>query len=454
MSPGRVVDPREAPVRGRFVTVDLAARLAAYLYYGGGAATLISVLLPTPPGFNHLGVLLVGLTALATGAVVHALPWEPLGRSTLFWAVLPPAHVLITVHNYTGGADPYRYGLFFVLVYIWVGMTRGPWASVKVAPLTAVAYLLPLTLPWSSWSAVASVVYALPVYVLVGEALAWLTARLEGLTGEAEGRRAELARVAGDLRRANEELTELDQLKNEFVSTASHELRTPLTSVMGTALTLQRSWHRLPDAQRAALLEAMVRQSRHLSRLVDDLLQVSRILEGELQSHPEPVPVHTAVEEALACAGLHGPVTVDCDPGLAVRADPDHLQQILANLLTNAGKYGHPPITVTAGPAGGQVEIQVLDSGPGVAPEFVPNLFDRFTQADRGDRRTSAGLGVGLSIVKALVSANAGSVRYEAGTSGGACFCVRLPAAVDPGGRQPSGAALGSSAHRGQAGGG
>ncbi|MCW2950412.1 MAG: two-component sensor histidine kinase [Thermoleophilia bacterium] len=233
---------------------------------------------------------------------------------------------------------------------------------------------------------------------------------------------------------ANVELTQLDLLKSEFVAMASHELRTPLTSITGFANTMLTRWHVLSEVEKYEFVGIIDDQSQRLSRLVEGLLTISRIESGALRTLSRSVPVGIAVVQALRELGIRA-VAIDCDDTLAVLVDPDHFQQIIVNLVSNAVAHGERPISITAELDAEGVSISVRDCGTGVPEPFVERLFERFAQAGAGPSRTSAdssgvGSGLGLSIVQALAEAQCGRVWYEPNKPTGSCFCVHLPAAV------------------------
>ena len=235
----------------------------------------------------------------------------------------------------------------------------------------------------------------------------------------------ELERSASELRQANEDLRAADEMKSHFVAVASHELRTPLTAVLGFATTLLNHWERIPDLEKREHIGMIEGQARRLSRLADDLLTMSKIEAGALDVRVETVDVATAVEgllSAFADENLERRV----EDGLAVMADPDHVEQILMNYVSNALKYGGPPVRVEARRRHRWAEIVVSDRGEGVPEEFIPRLFEKFAQAGR--IRSGSGTGLGLSIVRGLARAQGGDAWYEAGEPGSR-FCVRLPLA-------------------------
>ena len=229
---------------------------------------------------------------------------------------------------------------------------------------------------------------------------------------------------AEELRAANEALVEASAAKDAIISVASHELRTPLTSILGFAVTMLEHEDQLAPRRRREFLEVIERQGRRLLRLIDDLLTVGRIESGHLEVRTERIAVRTAAGEALRSLGRDVPLTGGDD--LRVLADPDQLEQVIVNLVTNAEKYGAPPISVEMGGDERTVEVAVVDHGPGVPDSFVPHMFERFTQASTGEARESAGAGLGLAIVDGLAAANGGEVVYER-VDNRTRFVVRLP---------------------------
>ncbi|MDX6513837.1 MAG: hypothetical protein QOE36_3341 [Gaiellaceae bacterium] len=225
-------------------------------------------------------------------------------------------------------------------------------------------------------------------------------------------------------KQAERQLRETAELKAQFVAVASHELRTPLTSIGGFAKTLLARWDELDDEQRLGFVQIVGEQSDRLTRLVDDVLLLSRI-EGQARREKAGVtsvtPVAAAVLKELDAGEA---VKVDIEPGLAAAVDSDDLHRMLLNLVGNALTHGAPPIELRAAAAGAELVVSVSDAGAGVPPELVPELFSAFTQ----DVSRSGGAGLGLAIVRSLAESYGGQVAY--GTGGGrTTFSVRLPAA-------------------------
>ncbi|MDT7542061.1 MAG: hypothetical protein QOE33_1965 [Acidobacteriota bacterium] len=242
------------------------------------------------------------------------------------------------------------------------------------------------------------------------------------------------AAFAIDNARLYREAQEANRLKDEFLATVSHELRTPLTAVIGW-LHLIRSGQ-MDDVTVARALETVERNARSQAQLIEDLLDVSRVVTGNLRLDIRPVDLASVIDSAITSArpAAHAKsisIRADLDPQLPpVSGDPDRLQQVVWNLLTNAVKFT---------PEGGRVEVRTLkreahveivvsDTGSGIPAEFLPHVFDRFRQADQSTTRAQGGLGLGLAIVRHLVELHGGSVRAESDGAGkGATFAVSLP---------------------------
>ncbi|HXG68366.1 MAG TPA: PAS domain S-box protein, partial [Blastocatellia bacterium] len=233
---------------------------------------------------------------------------------------------------------------------------------------------------------------------------------------------------------ARQQAEEVNRLKDEFVATVSHELRTPLNAILGWARMLTTG--RLDEATAARGLKAIEQNARAQAQLIEDLLDVSRIISGKLRLNARPIGIAPVIEAAVdsvrPAADAKGvTLQVVLDPGAGpVSADPDRLQQVVWNLLTNAVKFTPKGgrVQVRLARVNSDVEIAVSDTGQGIAPEFLPYVFDRFRQADGSASRTHGGLGLGLAIVRHLVELHGGRVSADsAGKDQGATFTIRLP---------------------------
>ena len=246
-----------------------------------------------------------------------------------------------------------------------------------------------------------------------------------------------LAERAAEMAHVNHRLAEANQVKDEFLATLSHELRTPLTSILGWSSLLRSG---KLDAEAAGQgLETIRRNAIAQTRLVDDLLDVSRIITGKLSIEPRKVTLAGVIEAATDAVRLtaeakniHIESSIDDSVG-AVSGDANRLQQVVWNLLSNAIKFTPPGgrVRVRLAADAGSARISVTDTGSGIAPEFLSHVFDRFRQADSSTTRTHGGLGLGLAIVRHLVELHGGVVQVEsAGLGHGATFIVRLPVAT------------------------
>jgi signal transduction histidine kinase len=234
----------------------------------------------------------------------------------------------------------------------------------------------------------------------------------------------------------------IERLHDEFVSTVSHELRTPLTSIVGSlGLVVGKAAGSLPEAA-SRLLTIALKNSQRLTRLINDILDISKMESGELVFQPKCVDVRAVTEAAIeATRGFAGSYDVEiafdaASPTADVWADPDRLVQVLANLLSNAIKYSPPgrEVVVAIQDRGDIVRLSVRDFGPGIPEDFKPHIFQKFAQADASNARQRGGSGLGLSIVKHIVVRLGGLVGFDDAPGGGTIFYVDLPrlAAVRP----------------------
>jgi PAS domain S-box-containing protein len=258
---------------------------------------------------------------------------------------------------------------------------------------------------------------------------------------EASGPTVGLVLVFGDRteeRRAEEALREADRRKNQFISLLSHELRNPLAAIRSSLYLLEHAPGDSEGASRAR--EVVHRQTEHLTRLVEDLLDVTRIAQGKIELRRGPVDVGLLARSACddyALAFKERGIELRCEPLCSdawIDADERRIAQVLGNLLHNAAKFtrdgGH--VVVAAGGSGEQAEIRVRDDGVGISPELLPRLFEPFVQAD-GVARTKGGLGLGLALTRRLVELHGGSVRaHSEGPDRGAEFVLTFPLAPAP----------------------
>jgi CheY-like chemotaxis protein/nitrogen-specific signal transduction histidine kinase len=243
-------------------------------------------------------------------------------------------------------------------------------------------------------------------------------------------------------RTARAEAERSSRIKDEFLATLSHELRTPLNAMLGWTQVLRKTAD-LPDNAVTALA-IIERNARSQAQIIEDLLDMSSIISGKVRLHVQRTdlaPIIDATVETVRPAahakGVRLQVVVDPAAG-PIRGDPNRLQQILWNLLTNAVKFTPKEgrVCVTLARVNSHLEIEVTDTGEGIEPTFLPHVFDRFRQADASTTRRHGGLGLGLSIVKQLVELHGGLISVKsAGQNKGTTFRLSLPlmpTSVDP----------------------
>jgi signal transduction histidine kinase len=247
----------------------------------------------------------------------------------------------------------------------------------------------------------------------------------------AEKERAEMLQCA---LAAQVKAEEANRLKDEFLATVSHELRAPLTAMLGWVTLIMGK--RLPEEAKERALETIERNVRAQKKLVDDLLDISSIGAGNFSLDIEPTDIFYVIESAVECVSSEAEakgvrLNKDLDPAVQkFPLDPNRFQQVIWNLVQNAVKFtpAGGSVEVRLRYLNGQAEIEVSDTGIGIAPEFLPYVFDRFRQANGAITRKHGGLGLGLAIVRSLVEMHGGTVEVEsAGEGQGSTFKIALP---------------------------
>jgi signal transduction histidine kinase len=408
-----------------------SARLAAVLFAVAGLLALANALSPQAAG--HRGpTVLVGLADLAVAVAAWLLPWDRWPR----WStgtLAPPAFAIIVFANAVADMPAYTYGVFFVVVYLWIGLTMPPRVPLLLAPLATGTYVAPfLTGQGHRPGALASTFVAIPVCVLVGELLARTLTR---------ARRAHVATRESEaaLRAALAERERLDRLKSQFVAVVSHELRTPLTSIYASLEMLLDELAPDPSGPRR-LLDIALSNTGRLARLIDDLLDLQRIEGGRVKLNRRPCD---GASLARVAAELMGPAAAEARIRLTVRtesgqlvADPDRIVQTLTNLIGNALKFTQPggSVQLRTSRHGGELLFSVRDDGRGIPADRLEDIFEPFEQVDASDSRHHGGTGLGLAICRQLVARHGGRIWAESRPGEGSKFCFTLPLA---GGAEP-----------------
>ena len=317
-----------------------------------------------------------------------------------------------------------------VLVSAWYGGAGPAFLAAALAVLAAdyffiePVYSIDLNLAFVERSMTFALILAVVIW------FANVRRRAESSLREQTERLKEQARY---LETAREELKRADKMKDQFLAVLSHELRNPLGAIRNGLYLLQEG--RAEDPKR--IHDMMDRQLRQLLRLMEDLLEVSRITSGKVVLKREALELETMVRDAVDSSrtsidsmGHHLAIHLPPEP-VTIRGDRVRLAQVFSNLLSNAAKFTPRggEIALDAAADNGSVVIRVRDNGIGIPPDMVERVFEMFTQADRSASRQNAGLGIGLSLVRGLVEAHGGSVRASSGGPGtGSEIEVRLPA--------------------------
>jgi signal transduction histidine kinase len=225
------------------------------------------------------------------------------------------------------------------------------------------------------------------------------------------------AAVAIDRALAYEQVVRLTELQRDFVALAAHELRTPAATVYGLAATLAH--RQLPAEQAAELQHTLYTQAERMARLVEQLLDMSRLDAASIRISPEPIALRAELEQIVrgSALGHEDKVEIHVPEGQAIIADRAVLERVIGNLVTNAIRHGAPPVRVAAHQNTSHLRVSVHDCGVGIDPAFVPNLFDRFQRSDTA-RQTGTGAGLGLSIARLYARAHGGDLVYDPDAAG------------------------------------
>lgn len=278
--------------------------------------------------------------------------------------------------------------------------------------------------------------FALWREVVRGRSLPWEPSQVDAASGLRKSLLSRLRARAAELRELNDQLTAADRAKDEFLSTVSHELRTPLNAILGWVHML-RTGELVAERRERALL-TVERNARAQGQIIDDILDVSRIMSGKLKLNVEAVALGAVLDQTIeamrpAADAKSIRLQATLDSSAVVMGDVSRLQQVANNLLMNAVKFtpkgGRVQIVVERRDSA--VELTVADTGQGISAHFLPHVFERFRQADSSMGRKTGGLGLGLAIVRSIVELHGGTVDVASDGEGrGATFHVRLPMAV------------------------
>ena len=390
----------------------LYGRLAAVFFAGSGVVGLVTLPLPAP-GSNPAATAAVYAVALALGTAIWLAPWERWPRRASL-GIVPPAFALIALGNVFGGANLHTYGVFFVVAFVWIGIAHPPRTSAAMAPLAAAAYIVPLFfLPGSIAAGLSSAAITIPVCVLVGEGIAWGVGRLEQI---------ELALARERAR--TERLSELDELKDKFLSTVSHELRTPITICRGHLEVLD---DRVGEHEVRAVREMLIDELGLMGRLVEDLTTLAWGDDRALLRF-ESLPLDgfmssiTAKAEAILGDRVHVRPAIQ---GATLRADPQRLTQALVNLLQNVADHakGDGPVRFGVLGKSSSWRFEVTDDGGGLPPGDERAVFEPFSTGSSQE----GGTGLGLSIVRGIARAHGGESGVVNRPGHGATFWIRIP---------------------------
>jgi signal transduction histidine kinase/ActR/RegA family two-component response regulator len=354
------------------------------------------------------------------------------GYTVAFLSIALATAIRWLLHDFLGHAVPFTLFYPAIMISAWYGgLGPGLFSTAVCVPTAELMFLPP---PYSLFRIRASEAFHLTLFVVAGVMISVLSESLHRARRRAEAAQADLSASMERERASRLEAEAANCAKDEFLATVSHELRTPLTSILTWAHMLRGG--ALDGATTGRAIESIERGARSQAQLIEDLLDVSRIISGKLRLEVRQIELPPVMEAAIDTVRpgadakqIHLESTLDPNAG-PVSGDPQRLQQVVWNLLSNAIKFT---------PQGGRIrvglrrvdayaEVVVADTGRGIRADFLPRVFERFSQADSGSTRVAGGLGLGLAIVRHLVELHGGTVDVASpGEGQGATFTVRLP---------------------------
>ena len=358
------------------------------------------------------------------------LNWR--GYAVALFSIAMATMIRWLLEDLLGPAVPFTLFYPAIMVSAWYGgLGPGLFSTALCVPTAELMFLPP---PYSVFRISASEAFHLSLFALAGVMISVLSESLHRARRKAEAAQSNLSASMERERASRLEAEAANCAKDEFLATVSHELRTPLTSILTWAHMLRAGT--LDGAMTSRALESIERGARSQAQLIEDLLDVSRIISGKLRLDVRQIELLPVIEAAIDTVHpaadakqIRLESTLDVNAG-PVSGDPQRLQQVVWNLLSNAIKFTPRGgrIRVTLQRVNSHVEIVAADTGMGIRADFLPRIFERFSQADSGSTRAAGGLGLGLAIVRHLVELHGGTVGVASqGEGQGATFTVRLP---------------------------
>lgn len=396
---------------------DSGAALLGYLCIAIGAVVVSTMWLLDPGEAHHYQLAIAALGAVLLGITVLAAPPRA-RRDASLWHVGAVLVIMGVInHAVTGSLGPYR--VIYVLIFALVGLVHPPKTAFKLLPLALATYIVPEWTNSDRALALVGSVVAVPVWLLASEGLAHGTRRLKETNAALAERNMEVERHAA--------------FQRDFVATASHELRTPMTSIAGYVELLEED--AALGAEQRRHVGIIARNANRLQGLVDDLLTLNRQETGHLAPQVRAAAIDeivTPVVEAHLASFRAKGVTLGADvrAGLPlVRIDPVQIEQVVGNLMNNALKFTPPggAVEVRCCERGDSVDVAITDTGPGIPPDEVDRVFDRFFRSSTSIKMAVPGTGLGLAIAKSMVESQGGRIYVESAVGEGTTFTVSLP---------------------------
>jgi signal transduction histidine kinase len=404
----------------------LLGRLGASLFIFGGIVSTAVLLGPTPPEVNAAATFFVGVAAVAVGIAAWVVPWDRYPRALI--SLAPIALLVVALGNQYGGSYPYTYGIYFALVFGWIGLALGSYAPLLCAPAGFAAYLVPLALHHENGDALGSSLTVIPVCVLLGESVAWVASRLRRAEREVAARE-QAVRDAYELEReASQRMQQLDNMKELFLQRVSHEFRTPLTSILGFTSTLERAGKQIDESTKEEMVKRLDANARRLERLLRDLLDLDRLARGAIELRTERVDMGMLMRRVVQELDPAGRVVHVSAPNVVGKVDLPIVERMVEHLLLGTIRQSPPgtDVWLRLDPHDGGVLLSSEQHAHSIPPHRQAELLKPFSDADVPASH-EPGPGTDAALVARLAELHKGRAWVENLETGGTALRVFLP---------------------------
>jgi signal transduction histidine kinase len=403
----------------------LLGRLGASLFVLGGIVSIAVLLGPTPPDVHRVATFVVGVAAVATGLVAWVAPWDRHPAGLIAFG--PVSLLIVSLGNQYGGTYPYSYGIYFALVFGWIGLALGSYRPLLFAPMGFAAYVGPLLAQHKGGDAVGSSLTVIPVCVLLGESVAWVASRLRQAEREIAEREVAVRDAYDRERDANRRVQRLDQMKELFLQRISHEFRTPLTSILGITSTLERAGKQIDGFTREEMVKRLDVNARRLERLLRDLLDLDRLARGAIELRTQKTDLGFLVRRVVEELDPVGRIVHVTAPDFVGNVDLPIVERMVEHLLLGAIRQSPPgsEIWFRLEPYDGGVVLSSEQHAVSIPEDRKEELLKPFSED--APISHAPGPGTDVALVARLAELHKGRAWIDNLDEGGSAVRVFLP---------------------------